>query len=243
MLSSTPVLGLLVISFVDAFARPSRENPVISYAQHLPTVGLSGVHLESPKSKHPASDSTNPFSRPIDNARRAEMRNISSLDALRPALSDNSNNPVKTIKSTPVVNDTVYPTCYRSREAAPIATPAHCNIAIYEIVSRGDPEEEEIWSGRKTWIWGTCKVELVPMDHYDEYISRQSLALAASLIKRSCITATHGYRGGHVAVGLRVMFELKVWASTSSGTMNETIPALSSSLDAPDLLDQERIQR
>ena len=241
MLSSTLVLGLLVVWFVDAFARPSRENPIISNAQHVRTVGLSGVHLDSPKSKQAGSGSTNPSSRQIGNARRAlsstGTRNRLPLDAITIPLVNNSSNQVETIKSTPVVKDNRFPICYRSREAAPVATPAHCNSAIYEIILGGDPEREELWTERVTWSWGTCKVDLVPISHYSEYITRQSLALAASLVKRTCITEAHGYRGGHVAVDFRMAFELKVWASTSSGTVNETTSAFSSSLDSPDLLE------
>lgn len=235
MLSSTLVLGLLFVLFVDTFGRPSREkNPVIPNAQHVRTVGLSGVHLESPKSKHAAPDSTNLFSRALSSTK---MRNGSSLDALSIPLVYNSTNPVETTKSTPVVKDNHIPICYRSREAAPIATPAHCNTVIYEIILGGDPERAELWTEQMTWSWGTCKVDLVPLAHYNDHITRQSLALAASLIKRSCITTAHGYRGGYVAVGLRMVFELKVWASTSSGTVNETTSAFSSSLDSSVLLE------
>lgn len=246
MLSSTVVLGLLFVLFVDTFARPSRENPVIPHAQRLQTVGPSGVRLESPKSKHAASDSSSLVSRPIDNARRAlsdtGMNNGSSLAALRLALLDNSSNPVEATKSTPVINDRADPTCYGSREAAPIATPADCNEAIYKLIGR-DPEELKFWRSGKAWSSGTCKVQLVPTTVFGEYMRRQSLALAATLIKRHCVTAAHGYRGGYVAVGVGTHFILKVWASTSSGIVNETSPASLSLLDSPDLLEQEQIQR
>lgn len=247
MLSSTIVLGLLFVLFVDTLARPSRGNRVISNAQSLQNSGLSGVHLKTPQPKHVASDSSNSFSWPIDNAKRAlsgtEMRNISSLDAPRLALVDNSSNPVDTTKSTLVINDSDHPTCYGSRRSAPIANPSNCNMAIYQMISEGDPEEEVLWSGRHTWSLGTCKVELVPRADAEEYITRANLAQAAQRIKRRCITPAHGFRGGYVAVGLSTMFRLKVWASTSSGTVNETTSALSSPLDSPDLLEQEQVQR
>ena len=247
MLSSTLVLGFLFVLFVDTFARPSRGNPAISYAQHLQTVGLSGDHLTSPESKHAASDPTSLFSWPTDNVKRAlngtGMRNGSSLDATRLALMDNSSNQVETNKSSLVVNHGEDPSCFRSRETAPIANPANCNVAIYELISEGDPEEAVLWSEWQTWTFRTCKVELVPRTERAEYISRGSLARAATVTKRLCITQEHGYRGGYVAVGARMMFELKVWASTSSGTANETTSTFQSLLDPPDLLENEQIQR
>ena len=247
MLSSTLMLGLFFVLFVDTFARPSRGNPVISYAQHLQNFGLSGVRFKSPESKHDASDSPNPFSWPIDNVKRTldstGMRNRSSLDALRLALMDNSSNPVETTKSTLVVNETDNPKCYGIRRVAPIANPANCNMAIYELISGGDPDEAVLWSGRQTWSWETCKVELVPRADYAEFLTRGDLAQAAWLIMRNCVTRAHGYRGGRVAVGLPMIFNLKVWASTSSGTANETTSAFQSLLDSPDLSEQEQIQR
>ena len=239
MLSSTIVLRLLFVLLIDTFARPSRGNLVIPYAEHRQAVGDSDVQLESSRSKHAAFGSSSPVSRPIYNDRRAlsgtGMSNGSSLDALRLALTDNSSNPVEATKSTPVINDTETPTCYESREAAPIATPANCHVAIYEMLGRGHSQDVKFWNRSKTWTWATCKVQLVPRDNYGDYMTRQNLRRAASLIKRHCITAEHGYRGGHVAVGMRMIFDLKIWASTSSGIVNETTSAFSSLSDLPDL--------
>ena len=247
MLSSTLVLGLFCVLFVDTFARPSRGNSVISYAQYLQNFRLSGVDLKSPASKHDASDSLNPFSWPMDNVKRAldstGMKNRSSMGALRLALMDNSSNPVETMKSTLVVNENDNPICYDSPRAAPIAHPANCNMAIYELMSGGDPGEAVFWSGQQTWSWRTCKVELVPTAEYAESITRGSLARAAVLIKRNCVTQAEGYRGGYVDVGSHMLFELRVWASTSSGIANETTSAFQSLLDSPDLSEQEQIQR
>ena len=247
MLFSTVVLGLLFVLFIDAIARPSRGNSIIPYAEPLQAIGVSNVQLESPRSRHAASGSSSPVSRPIDNARRAlsgtGMRNGSSLDALRLALVDNSSNPVEATKSTPVINDTETPTCYGSREAAPIATPANCNMAIYEMMGRRDPRDIKFWRRSKTWSYGTCKVQLVPRNDHGDCMTRQTLSEAASLIKSHCITAEHGYRGGYAAVGIRMIFDLKVWASTSSGIVNETTPEFSILSDLPDLSEQCQIQR
>ena len=245
MLSSTLALGLLFVLFIDTIARHTHENPVISYAEQLRTVGPPGVHINSTKSKHAASDSSNPSSWPKDNVKRAlnstATRNISSVETLRPALVDNSSDLVEATKSTLVVNEITDPTCtcYGSRTAAPIATPSNCNVAIYEIISAGDPEEGVLWRGQTTWTCLTCKVELVPRAESSEYMTRRHLAQAAAVIKRDCVTPEHGYRGGYIAVGSRMIFDLKVWASTSSVTVNETTSASPHLLESPGLLEIE----
>ena len=247
MLSSTVVLGLFFVLFMDAIARPSRGNSVIPYAEHLQAIDFSDVQLESPRSRHATSGSSSPVSRPIDNARRAlsggGMSNDSSLDALGLVLVDNSSNPVEAIKSTPVINDTETPTCYASREAAPISTPANCHVAINEMMGRRDPHDIKFWRRSKTWSYYTCKVQLVPRNDHGDCMTRQILSQAASLIQSHCITAEHGYRGGYAAVGIRMIFDLKIWASTSAGIVNETVPEISNLSDLPDLSGQEQIQR
>ena len=242
MLSPTLAFGLSFVLFVDTIACSSHDHPVSSYAEQLRVVGPPGVHLNSSESKHAASDSINSSSWLKDNLRRAlngtARRNVSSLDALRPALTDNSSDLVEASKSTPVVNDTE-PKCYRLRRAAPIANPSHCNVAISELISTGEPEEAVLWYERVAWTHLTCKVELVPTSEYAEYITRSLLAQVAALIKHECVTFQHGYRGGHVAVGLRTNFDLRVWASTSSITLNETTSAFPHLLDPPDPLGTE----
>ncbi len=229
MLSSTLVLGLCFVLFVDTIPHPSHENPVISYAEQLRIVDPPSFHFNSTESKHAASDSTNPSLWPKDDVKRGlnstAMRNISSSDALTLALGDNSSDLVEATESTLVVNEITYPTCYRSRQAAPIANPSHCYVAIYQLISAGDPEEAVLWRGRTTWSWLTCKVELVPRVESSEYITRAKLARAAAFVKGDCVTLEHGYRGGYIPVGVRRVFYLKVWASTSSATVNETTSA------------------
>ena len=240
MLSSTLAFGLSFVLFANTIACRSHDHPVSSYTEQLRVVGPPGVNLNSSESKHAASDSIYSSSWLKDNLKRAlngtAMRNVSSLDAPRPALMDNSSDLVEASKSTPVVDDTE-PTCYRPRRAAPIANPSHCNVAIYEIISTGEPEEAVLWHEREAWIHLTCKVELVPISEYaSEYMTRSHLAQAATLIKRDCVTFQHGFRGGYVAVGLRTNFDLRIWASTSSITVNETTSAFSHLLDSPDPL-------
>ena len=229
MLSSTLAVGLLYVSFVDSIARRSHENPVISSTEQIRIIGPAGIHLNSTESKHAAADSTNASSWPQDKVKRAldstAMRNVSSLGALRLAFVDNSSDLVEATKSPPVLNEITDPICYRSRRAAPIANPSHCDVAIHELISAGDPEEAVLWRGRETWSWLTCKVELVPRLDSAEYMTRSQLARAAALIERDCVTPEHGYRGGFIRVGLRMIFVLKVWASTSSVTVNETTSA------------------
>ncbi len=241
MLSSILAFGLLFVLFLGTVARPSRGNPVISYAKWLQFSSQSGIHFNSTKSTHAASDSTNPSSWLRYNVIRApnitKSGNISLLDALRLAPVDNSSNIVEVPKSSLVVNEINNPICYPSRIAAPIITPADCSIAIYELTSAGDPEEAVLWRGRQTWNWLTCKVELVPRAHYPELITRLELAQAAALIKRDCVTPEHGYRGGYVAVGSLSMFDMTVWASTSSVAVNVTTSAFSPLLESPDLLE------
>ena len=237
MLSSTLAVGLLYVSFVDTIARRSHENPVIPYAEQIRIIDPAGVHFNSIESKHAASDSTNASLWPKDNVKRAldggTMRNI-SLDAFSSALVDNSSDLVEASNSTPVHNEVTDPICYRSRRAAPIANPSDCDVAIYELISAGDPDEAVLWRGRETWSWLTCKVELVPRLRFAEYMTRIQLARAAAFIERDCVTPEHGYRGGFVTVGLRMIFDLKVWASTSSVTVNETTSAFSHLLEPPD---------
>lgn len=240
MLSSTLAFGLSFVLFVDTIACSSHDHPVPAYAEQLRVVSPPGFNLNSSESKHAASDSINPSSWLKDNLKRAlngtAMRNVSSLDALRPALMDNSSNLVEASKSTSIVNDTE-PRCYRPRRTAPIANPSHCNVAIYELISTGEPEEAVVWHERVAWTYLTCKVELVPLSEYaSEYITRSHLAQAAVFIKHECITSQHGFRGGWIAVGLRTNFHLRVWASTSSITVNETASAFSHLLDSPDPL-------
>ena len=241
MLSSTFALGLLFVLFVDTIVHPSPENPVIADAKQLRIFGPPGVLFNLAKSKHAASDSTNPSSWPKDNVKRAlnstGMRNISSLDELRSAPVNNSSDLVEATKSTLVVDEIHKPTCYRYRRAAPIANPSHCNHAIYELESAGDPEEAVLWRGQETWNWLTCKVELIPRTEYSEYMTRSHLAQVAALIMQDCVTSEHGYRGGHMAVGSRLLFRLKVWASTSSVIVNETTSAVLHLLDSPDLME------
>lgn len=239
MQSSTLVLGLLFVFFVDTIAHRSQEIQVISYAEQLQVVGPPVVHLNSTNSKHAASDSSNHPLFPKDNVKRAmkgtAMRNISSLDTPSPALVDNSSELVEAMKSTSVVNETTEPTCYRSRQSAPIANPSHCIIAIYQILAGGDPDEAVLWRGRETWTWLTCKVELVLRAGRAEYLARAELSQTALLIQRDCVIVQHGYRGGYIWVGL--ISVLKVWASTSSVIMNETTSALSHPLDSTDPLE------
>ena len=239
MLSSTLVFGLSFILFVDKIACNPQDHRVSFYAEQLRVAGPPGFHLNSSESKHAASDSMNPSSWLKDNLKRAlngtAMRNASSLDAIRLAPMDNSSDLVEASKSTPAVNDTE-PTCYWRRRAAPIANPSHCNVAIDALNSTGNPEEAVLWHERVSWIYLTCKVELVPISEYAEYITRSHLAQAAALIKRDCVTFQHGFRGGYVAVGLGTNFDVRVWASTSSIAVNETTSAFSHLLDSPDPL-------
>ncbi|KAK0510400.1 hypothetical protein JMJ35_006832 [Cladonia borealis] len=241
MLSSTLALGLLFVLFVDTIARRSHEHPASSYVEQLRAVGPLGVHLNSSESKHAASDSIKSSSWPKDNVKRGlngtAVRNISSVDALELALVDNSSDLVEASKSTLVVNETMDPTCYRRRRVAPIANPAHCTVAIFLLLSAGDPEEAVLWDVQETWTYLTCKIEIVPRSEYGEYFTRTHLAQEATIIKRDCVTFEHGYRGGYLTVGLHMNFDLTVWASTSSITVNETTSAYSHILDLPDPLE------
>ena len=223
MLSSILAFCRLFVLFLGTVARPSRGNLIIPYAKRLQDSNQPGVHFNSTKSTYAASDSTNPSSWSKDNVKRALIGNISSLDAHRLAPVDNSSNRIKASKSSLVVNDINTPTCYPSRGAAPIASPQDCSFAIYEIISAGDPQEEVLWRGRQTWNWLACKVKLVPRADDSEIITRSYLAQAAAHIKRDCVTQDHGYRGGYVAAGLLMFFDITVWASTSSVAVNELL--------------------
>ena len=241
MLSSTLALGLLFVLFIDTIAHRSHEHPASSYAEQRRAVGPPGVHLNSSELKPAASDSINHPSWPKDNVKRGlngtAMRGISSLDALKLALVDNSSDLVEASKSTLVVNETMNPTCYRRRRVAPIANPAHCTVAIFLLLSAGDPEEAVLWDERVTWTYLTCKIELVPRSEHGEYFTRTHIAQEATIIKRDCVTFEHGYRGGFLTVGLHMNFDLTVWASTSSMTVNETTSIFSNILDSPDPLE------
>ena len=239
MLSST--FGLLFVLFVKTIARHSHEHPTSSYVEQFRAVGPLGVPVNSAESKHAASDSVNPSSWLKDNVKRGlndtAMGNISSIDATRLAPADNSSAMIEASKSTLVVNETMNPMCYRLRRVAPIANPAHCTVAIFLLLSGGDPEEAVLWDEHITWTHLTCKIELVPRTEYGEYFTRTGLAQEAVLIKRDCVTSQHGYRGGYLTVGLHMNFDLTVWASTSSITVNETTPAFSHILGSPDPLE------
>ena len=241
MLSSTLALGLLFVLFVDTIARRSHEHPASSYVEQLRAVGPLGVHLRSSEWKHPASDSMNPSSWLEDNLKRGlngtTTKNITSLDTNRLALMDNSSDSVEALKHTLVVNETMDPTCYRRRRVAPIANPAHCTVAIFLLLSAGDPEEAVLFDEHFTWTYLTCKIELVPRTEYGEYFTRTHLAQEATLIKRDCVTSMHGYRGGYVTVGLHMNFDLTVWASTSSMMVNETASAPSQIPGSPDSVE------
>ena len=238
MLSSLLALGLLFVLFVDTIAHDSHKRPGSSYEKQFRAVGPLGVDLSSSEWKHAASDSVNPSSWLKDNVKRGlndtVMRNVSSLDATRLALVDNSSDLVEASNPTLVVNETMNPTCYRRRRVAPIANPAHCTVAIFLLLSAGDPEEAVLWNEHFTWTYLTCKIELVPRTEYGEYFTRTHLGQEATLIKRDCVTSMHGYRGGYVTVGLHMNFDLTVWASTSSMTVNETASASSQILGLPD---------
>ena len=238
MLSSTLALGLLFVLFVNTIARRSHEHPASSYVGSLRAVGPLGVDLSSSEWKHAAPDSIHPSSWPKDNVKRSlngtVMGNISSLDATRLAPVDNSSDLVEASNPALVVNETMDPTCYRRRRVAPIANPAHCTIAIFLLLSAGDPEEAVLWDEHFTWTYLTCKIELVPRTEFGEYFTRKNLAQEATLIKRDCVTSMHGYRGGYVTVGLHMNFDLTVWASTSSMMVNETASASSQRLGSPD---------
>ena len=240
MLSSHFALGLFFVLLVDTIACHLHDHPTAYHVEQLRVIGSPGVHSNSSESKHPASDSINPSSWLKANVKRSQngavMRNISSLDALRLAPVDNSGDLVEASKSTIVVNRTMDPTCYRLRRVAPIANPAHCTVAIFLLLSGGDPEEAVLWDEHYTWSYLTCKIELVPRTEYGEYFTRTGLAQEATLIKRDCVISQHGYRGGYVTVGLHMNFDLTVWASTSSMTVNETTSAVSQILGSPDPL-------
>ena len=135
------------------------------------------------------------------------------------------------------VNDNIQPSCWPPRRFAPIANPIDCGVAIDRLIESGDPREFVLWTGRYIWTYRTCRIELIPTSVSSrEYMTRSAIGWQAAAVLDQCVTADHGYRGGYIMSGISGVFEVTMWASTTttSASKGEVMTRATSVAPAPD---------
>lgn len=99
------------------------------------------------------------------------------------------------------------PSCWQPPGPAHIAEVSDCVDASYQIAVEGPTEISIVWNTRRTWIFGSCKIDLFPessgaVDHF----TRSNVISSAWQVSLQC-----GTRGGMIYIGGERVFTVELY--------------------------------
>ena len=128
---------------------------------------------------------------------------------LRPAsLEARASAPAKSLNTTSLSYD---PHCWPYPGPLPIRNEADCDQILVDIAEEGPVYTPILWSSRRTWIFRSCKIVLLPASpSAGDVFTLWDIVNAASRLHIMCHSEEHVYMGGTTTVGEGEVFTLMV---------------------------------
>lgn len=125
--------------------------------------------------------------------------------------------PAKPLERGPK-NTTVTEECFSPSplRPPPITNPDDCEGARNRILAKGPGTQVIMWSSRRTWIYGSCIIDLIPLyEESADFLSRITISHAAFLADVLCWLEAHSHLSGFTVIGRRRQCEVVVYGAPS----------------------------